>query len=651
VKQKPFKAPFIILFVLLSGIICGVISGSIIALTNDLPQIRSLKSYKASAITRVYSSDNHPLAEFFTERRDPVPLSEIPEYLKKALLATEDKNFFKHIGIDIKGIVRAIIKDIIAGEFVEGASTLTQQLSKTLFLTSKKTIIRKIKEAILSFQLEKRFTKEEILELYLNEVYFGSGAYGVKSASRIFFNKDVGQLSIAECALIAAMPKAPSYYSPLVNQKRAIKRRNIVLRQMFKSTIISINDYESAINEPLHLNDVKNKPSAPYFISYLRDFLEKEIGPNKLYKEGLTIYSTLSFELQKQGEEAVLSGLSNLKKRMQNKHLDIDDVQCGVIALDIETGAILLMIGGDNFSKTQYNRATMALRQPGSAFKPIVYAQAIEKKFCQNMLILDAPVSFKTGSKNKSWEPENFSKTYSGEITLRSALALSKNIPAVRLIEMLGPSSTIIFSRSLGINSVLHPNLSLALGTSEVSLIELTSAYTVFANMGKRIQPFGVVQIQNSIGKTIWKYKPRKSIVMSRSGAAIITNMLEAVITEGTAKKAMIINRPIAGKTGTTNDYKDALFVGFSPTIAIGVWVGRDSFKTLGNLETGARAALPIWIDIMKHTFSKNPYQYFDIPNDVVKLKIDSLTGQPSDKNGNNIKYMLLKKQLSTKKT
>jgi penicillin-binding protein 1A len=642
---------FVILFVLITGVIAGVFGGIFFALFNDLPQIRSLESFRPSIITRVYSADKVLIAELFIEKRDLLPINEIPLYIKKALVSTEDRNFYKHSGIDLKGILRAIIKDVRALKFVEGASTITQQLAKTLFLTPKKSLIRKLKEALLAFQLERRYTKDEILGLYLNQVYFGSGAYGIVSAARIFFGKSVKDLTLAECALVAGMPKSPSRYSPLVNKELAIKRRNIVLKQMLITKIITAPEYKKALNEPLTLAD-KNKTSvkAPYFVEYVKKSLEKIIGSTILYKGGLTIHTTLSFEMQKSAELAVSNRLSELETRMKRNNIKTPDPQCALVSIDVMSGGILAMIGGKNYYDSQYNRAVSALRQPGSAFKPIVYAHAIERDFPQNMMILDAPIAFKSAGDSGYWHPENFSKTFKGEMTLRKALALSKNIPAVRLIEILGPSSVVQFAHKLGIESHLFPYFSLSLGSSEVTLLELTSAYCVFPNMGKHIKPFGVTEIHDHKGKIIWRAKPQKTIAMSRAGAAIITNMLEGVVKEGTGKKALTIRRPIAGKTGTTNDFKDALFLGFSPAIATGVWVGLDDHHTLGKGETGARAALPIWIDFMKQALATRPFQYFDLPDGVTRIYIDSSTGLQVQQNSPQAVDALFKKGTGPKK-
>lgn len=617
------------MFTVIAGIMFGATIGGVLALMRDLPQIRSLESYRPSAVTRVWSTDNDLLAEWYVEKRIPVPFNEIPETMVNALIATEDRNFYRHSGVDIKGILRAIVKDILAGEFVEGASTITQQLAKTLFLSPRKTIIRKIREAILSIQLERRYTKNEILALYLNQCYFGSGAYGVASAAQTFFGKSISSLSLAESALIPAMLKAPSRFSPLVNMDLARQRRNIVLRQMKEIGMITPEACETAQAEKIiSPHGQESRRRAPYFIEYIRENLEQTIGPSRLYKGGLTVWTTLSHELQQAAEAAVETGLMALENRMRRQGIKSPNPQCALIALDIPSGGILAMVGGRDFSKNTYNRAVAARRQPGSAFKPIVFANALERGFTQRTLLLDAPVIFKGADNGRDWQPENYSHDYYGEMTLRKSLALSKNIPAIRLIEKLGAATVVSFAHKLGIRPPLESNLSLVLGTSEVRLIDLTAAYAVFPGLGRKISPFGVLEISDHQGQIVWRATPDKSIVMSAAGAAIMTDMLQGVILEGTGKKARRLARPLGGKTGTTDQFKDALFIGFSPSIVAGVWVGNDRHETLGKGESGARAALPIWIDFMERALATRAYQQFDHPVDVLNIRMDPTTGQ-----------------------
>ena len=401
-----------IILALAAAVISGAVGGFFLAITHDLPQIRSLETFKPAAITRIYSADKELLAELFTQKRVPVPLHMIPDYLKQAAIATEDRKFYEHAGVDLRGILRAIIRDIRAGEFVEGASTITQQLAKTLFLTPRKSIMRKLKEAFLAFQIERRYTKDEILELYLNQVYFGSGAYGVEAAARTFFGKPANELTLAECALIAGMPKSPSRYSPLVNQSLALKRRAVVLKQMARNGMITREQLIAAKSFPLGLANNQNASmKAPYFVAYVRNLLEKEFGGACLYRTGLTVYTTLNYEMQQTAEKAVAKGLEQLSARMQKHGLltlaplplqasspakqdeaardtsGQESPQAALVSLDAKQGAILAMVGGKDFQESSFNRATLARRQPGSAFKPLVYACAMENGFAQSYVI------------------------------------------------------------------------------------------------------------------------------------------------------------------------------------------------------------------------------------------------------------------------
>ncbi len=615
-----------------AGLLCGISAGGLLALARDLPQISALENFRPPAVTRIFSADHVMLAELFAEKRDPVSIQQVPDMLKTALLATEDRRFYRHSGVDIKGLLRAIVKNVIKGRYAEGASTLTQQLAKTLFLTPRKNMTRKVREAILAMQLERRYTKDEILSLYLNQIYLGSGVYGVGAAARTYFGTDVSRLSLSQCALIAGLPKAPSRYSPLVNPDLAYKRRNTVLAQMYAIQAIDEQTYHKARKEPITTAArARDSSMAPYFIQHIKNKLETTIGADRLYKGGLTVYTTLSSEFQSAAEEAAAAGLDQLVKRMTLHGLKHPRPQAGLVVLNIHTGGLMAMVGGRTDQQTDYNRVTMARRQPGSAFKPIVYAMAIERGFEQNHVLLDAPVAFKSAESDKQWQPHNFTQTYAGEISLRWCLAQSKNIPAVRLMEKIGPTSVVQFAQRLGVQSTLSSDLSLALGTSEMTLLELTAAYAAFANSGKYTSPYGVSKVVGPNGDILWRARPEQRIVMSRSGAAIISDMLEAVILEGTGRSARDLPGPLAGKTGTTNDFKDALFVGYSPLFAAGVWVGNDDATTLGPKETGARAALPIWIQLMRRINRQQRQSYFDIPDDIRQIYINPRTGAQKD--------------------
>jgi len=621
------KNRIIILLFLIPAAFFGTAVGVYLALSEDLPQIRSLEDFSPSGVTRIFAADDTFLAELFVEKRDPIPYAQIPPILVSALVAIEDRRFFSHSGVDLKGILRAGIKDILAGKFVEGGSTITQQLAKTLFLTPRKSIVRKLKEAILAFQLERRYTKQEILELYLNQVYLGSGAYGVKAAAEKFFGKTPDQLTIAECALIAGMPKSPSRYSPLVNSDLAVSRRDRVLRQMLRYDIISRSKYKNCINEPLNIRPSSGRvEKAPYFIEYIKPFLESTVGAGHLYRGRLSVYTTLSASLQQEAEIAVKKGLADLEGRMCKKQLP-GTPQAALIALDIKTGGILAMVGGKSFQESSFNRATSARRQPGSAFKPVLYAYAVGNGFTPATPILNTPAVFPGATRDRPWEPENFSKKYSSEVTLREALVHSENIPAARVINRLGPASVADFAARLGIASPLSPYLSLALGTSEVTLLEMTGVYSVFPRLGKNIKPYGVNRIVDDKGRLLWQAKPAPEIVMPAADAAIMTDMLQAVITDGTGRSAKGLPCPLAGKTGTTDNCRDALFVGYSQKIAAGVWTGTDNYSTLGKHETGARAALPIWKSFMAEAIMKAGCDDFEIPEDLVRVRFDPVTG------------------------
>ncbi|MFH1984887.1 MAG: PBP1A family penicillin-binding protein [Pseudomonadota bacterium] len=620
---------WLIAVIVASAVAAGITAGASVALFRDLPQIRGLEHFSPDAITRIYSAEGQLLAELYAEHRQPVGFKDIPAPLIAALVATEDRQFYQHGGVDLKGIARALVKDILAGEFIEGASTITQQLSKTLFLTPEKNLMRKLREAVLSLQIERRYTKNEIITLYLNQVYFGSGAYGIAAAAGTFFGKSVEALTLAECALIAGMPKAPSVYTPLVNPALAVKRRNMVLRQMVDTGAITTEAYQQAAVEPLTLGKRQRPDSiAPYFIDFIRPALESAVGTSAMYSSGMSVHTTIQSKLQKAANTAVQAGLAELAERMRRNRVPSAEPQAALVALNVPTGAVIAMVGGTDYAQSSYNRATVAQRQPGSAFKPILYAYAISQGYPQNTLLLDAPVAYDHGVGDTTWLPDNFSTgVFEGDITFRWALAKSKNIPAVRLMDIMGPSAVADFARRLGIQSPLRANLSLALGTSEATLLDLTTAYTVFASGGKHVTPYGITSITDRDGRTLWQGRPQSYPVLDRLSAAVVTDMLSGVISEGTGQRAAGLGRPLAGKTGTTNDYRDALFVGFSPATTVGVWVGQDDNTALGPYETGAKAALPIWTAFMAAVLETEPVGYFDVPDGTTHISIDPVTG------------------------
>ncbi|MFP3869408.1 MAG: penicillin-binding protein 1A [Syntrophobacteria bacterium] len=624
---------FLVGLILFTGILCGSALGMFLTLAHDLPRIQELENFRPSAATRVLSADGLLLADFFVERRIPVPVEKVPDELKQAVIATEDQNFYEHAGLDWRGIARAVVKDILAGRFKEGGSTITQQLAKVLFLSPEKTLRRKLKEAILALQIERRYRKEEILELYLNQIYLGSGAYGVEAAAGRYFGKHVWELDLAECALIAGLPRAPTRYSPLINPEKALARRTTVLERLLETGYITEEQFQKAREETLDLASESGTPSrAPYFVSYLRPKLEEELGVNRLYRGGLTVRTSLRQDWQQAAQEALAKGLARLEKT----NTEGEKPQGAVLVLDARTGLIRAMVGGRDYEESQFNRAVQARRQPGSAFKPIIYAYALEQGYTQAERIWDAPV-FYVQAGGERWEPKNYSGDYEGEITLRKALEISQNVVAVKLLERLGPNPVVNFAHKLGIQSELHANLSLALGTSEVTLMELVSAYQVFANGGIWVEPSGVAEVLDRNGSPLWKDVPASRVILSDETSYILTNMLQGVIRRGTGRKARRLPGPLAGKTGTTQESRDALFVGYSPSVVTGVWVGYDSGRSLGWKETGARAALPIWVHVMEKVLAGTPGGDFNKPDSVVLVPMDARTGKLATPSCNDV--------------
>ncbi|MBZ0156848.1 MAG: PBP1A family penicillin-binding protein, partial [Alphaproteobacteria bacterium] len=531
---------------------------------SDLPEVRSLETYTPIESSFVYSSDGNVLAEFYLERRNFIPHYKIPDRVKKAFIAIEDQRFYSHPGVDFIGILRAFYKDIMARSIVEGGSTITQQLTKMLFLKPEKSVARKIKETIISAQIEKRYTKDEILGMYLNKTYFGARAYGIEAAAQTYFGKSLHDLSLGEIAMIAGLQKAPSHYSPFKNPEKTLFRRQLVLKKMLQSGFISREEYERAGAEPLPTAPHNRKYNAPYFVEFLRQQLEARYG-EKIYTSGLRIHSTIDSVLQENAETAVQNGIREISKRVG------PGIQAALIALDPKTGHIKAMVGGNDFWETQFNRATLALRQPGSAFKPFVYITALEKGMSTEDIILDEPVSFPGARAGLSWSPRNYDGEYRGPVTLKKALALSLNTATVRLAHTVGLDTVITLARRCGIKSTLHPYLPLALGASDVTLMELTSAYGVFA-IGRRMEPVSYERILTREGVTLEEVYSGSEEVLSLETVEKMKELLGAVVETGTASKAKELGRPVYGKTGTTNDFSDAWFVGFDDRLVVGVW-------------------------------------------------------------------------------
>ncbi len=776
-------------------LVIGFLGASILYFkySDGLPDVRALKEYQPNIITKVYSDTDERIAEFFIEKRIMMAFDQIPLRLKQATLAVEDSSFYYHLGIDPKAIIRASIANYRAGHVVEGASTITQQLTKILYLSPQKKFERKIREAILAIRMELIFSKDEILEMYLNQIYYGHGSYGVAAAARTYFGKELKDLTISECAMIASLPKAPTHYSPYNNLDKALKRRDHAIRRMEYHGFITEEEMLAALGEPLELGEVKGMLNkAPYFIEHIRQFIQENYGSKQLYQDGMKIYTTLDLEKQLAAEQAVMDGLRLADKRYgyrgplgnidpkqdpqvldnllmelnqrstgpgpsaaelsetenptpselptittaanelstntpvateddvlqpviqftegelvkgivtrikdeevtvylggaqgiirienmdwarepnfkldgkyhqitdpkealskgdiievkilpppEGKENEEDDIlnlgleqepeaQAGLISLEPSTGYIKAMVGGYDFSKSQFNRATQAVRQPGSAFKPIIFATAIQDGYTPASIIIDSPIIFNEKEDTfGKWKPVNFEKKFYGPTSVRTALTHSRNVVTIKLLQNTGVPKAIQMARRLGITTNLSNNLSIALGSSGVTLYELVSAYSIFANQGVRLPPVPIRYIKDRNDEVLYTYEPVGEPILSPGIAYIVTNLMESVVQHGTAHIIREnLNRPIAGKTGTTNDYNDAWFIGYSPELVTGVWVGKDEDESLGVNETGTRTAIPIWMRFMKEALKDVPVKGFPVPNDVTYIKVNQKTGE-----------------------
>jgi penicillin-binding protein 1A len=708
------------------------VGGLVWHLSKDLPALEQLGTYQPSLVTQVYSIDQQLIGQFFIERRILTPVADIPEGLRRAVIAVEDVRFFEHPGLDYIGMLRAAWTNVRRGGKFEGASTITQQLARSLFLSSERTFDRKVRELILAYKMELVLTKVQILELYLNQIYFGQGAYGVASAAQTYFGKDLSALTIAESAFLAGLPKSPNHYSPFKAYDRAKKRQEHVLARMEEAKFLTTAEREQAAAEILNFRRPGGVQAAPYFVEYVRQLLTAKYGEAMVYKGGLKVITTLNMEMQKAAEAAFAAGLRELDKRqgwrgplrtvdvtaptpptvaaatdqvlkigdyregfitkvakdhylaqigstvatlafddmawatrrltgsdtakdvvvnLNLKHVlkpgdvievmvkklnrDIVHVQLeqtplvegGLIALEPGKGAIRAMVGGYDFGRSEYNRAVQAHRQPGSAFKPIIYATAMSQGMSPASVILDAPVVYEQEQNEKTWKPENYGRKIHGMVSLRDALAHSHNLATIRLLDKVGVKNVIEFAKTVGITSPLAADLSLGLGSSSVGLMELTSAYGVLLNQGSRAEPYAILLVKDNAGKVLEQTEPQALPVISKETAYLITNMMEDVIQKGTGQAAKVIDRPIAGKTGTTDEFINAWFIGGAPNLVTGIYVGFDDRRSLGETESGAHAALPIWINFMKEALKPLPVMAFTIPEGVTFVKVDPATG------------------------
>ncbi len=763
-RRKPYRKKRFRLWKFLAGLffffaVAGVAGLGYLynTVSANIPDVMQLKHYSPSLITTIYDINSRQIAQFYVEKRILKNLNEIPPLARQASIAIEDDNFYNHHGIDFAGIARAAWVDIKAGAIVQGGSTITQQVAKLIFLTQERTFKRKFRELLLALQIERYFTKDEILEIYLNQIYYGHGAYGIEAASRMYFDKSANELTIGEMALLAGLPKAPSHFSPFKNPTGAIRRRNIVIGRMAELGYITPQLAAQALNERLRLAPkVQVTNLAPYFAEHVRRYIEKEYGSTKLYHEGLNIYTTLDLDWQEKAQAALKKGIEATDRRLgyrgPAKWIDPDEkidwneinpslgripkakwfkpgrmfrgvvqhvgkkeiffsingelkkigkdgfgwahpvnphkdgrwakkirdarkiglkegdiievrvvsspksggtryhlaqtmkVQGALLSIDYTTGAIRSMVGGYDFQQSSFNRTVQARRQPGSSFKPIIYAAALDKGLTAASVIIDAPLIFEDEiGEFKNWKPANFSHKFFGPTTVREAVTHSRNVVTIKVLKHIGVPYVAEYARRLGIQSPLDENLSLALGTSSVTLQEMVSTYGVFANQGVRNEPYFIERIENSAGRTIAAHTPAPKQVMPANTAYIVNSIMQSVVKEGTGKKVKVIGVPAGGKTGTTNDFLDTWFIGFTPGVVCGVWVGKDREEVLGKNETGSRASAPIWLDFMKEVVEVMPNIPFTPPADVAFARIDKKTGALSTPDNPNSIFEVFK--------
>src|SRR5713101_6844482 len=596
-------------------------------LPRSLPSVSQLESFEPSVGSKIYDENDEQITEFHVERRIFVSLSQMPPTLKEAVLATEDARFYSHFGVDPIGIARAIYQNFRRGRIVEGGSTITQQLAKVLFLTPDRSLDRKLKEAVLAVELERRYSKDRILEMYLNQIYFGHGAFGVEAAARTFFCKGVSELTPAECVLLAGLPKAPSTYSPFDHSEASVRRRSVVLARMVDAGMLKPAQAKQIAGATIGLvPPERRRTTGQYYLEYVQQYLEAQFGADLVFKGGLHVYTTLSPTLQLKAESSLRDGLRALEtRRASSAGKDApppERPEGALLAIEPQTGYIRAMVGGYDFFKSEFNRAVQARRQPGSAFKPFVYMAALEAGQTPASVVDDSPIQFPLAG-GKIWKPDNYDRKFRGPITYQQALEESINVAAIKVQERTGIRHTVDIARRLGVDSPLQENLSIALGTSDLTLLELTSAYGALANQGTWIRPTAIRYILDAQHKLLEENVPQGRQALPPDLAYVITHMMMGTVERGTGQAAKALGRPVAAKTGTTNDYSNAWFIGFTPTLATGVWVGYDRPKSLGKDETGSRVAVPIWINFMTEALAGKPVEDFPVPEGVVVLPVD----------------------------
>ncbi len=591
--------------------VLGVALGYSLVNYLEIPDVKDLSHYSPRSATRLYADDGALFAELFIEKRVPIPLSEMPEHLRKAFIAIEDVRFYQHFGFDVRGIGRAVYKNVLRKGMSEGASTITQQLARNLFLTPTKSMKRKIEEVILAVNIERNYSKDEILSMYLNLIYLGEGAYGVEAASHTYFDKKTKDLSLAEAAALAGLTKAPSRSSPFKNQAKALERRNLVLKKMLEAGFINQARYRTAVISPLVLAPFRmHEKKTGFFIEQTKQALEEYLPrQDEVLTTGLNVHTTINLKMTGYAYDAIEKGMRLYRER--NPKVEVLP-EVALIAMDVKTGEVKVLIGGKDFAASPYNRATQGRRQPGSAFKPIIYLAGITQGFSPETTLMDAPLSY-ADSTGQVWQPRNYNNEYHGAVTMRRALELSLNTATVRLLERIGVPRVIDLAKKLHISGTFAPNLSLALGSTEVSPLELAAAYAVAARGGTYIAPSTIRSILTAQGEEIHRDAGQERVIAPEAAYTLV-DMMKGVIKRGTAGKAAGMPYFLAGKTGTTNDFRDAWFVGFSPQLLCLVWVGYDKGTFLGKKESGGTTALPIWMEFMSKALPLYPNEDFALP-------------------------------------
>ncbi len=598
-----------VVFILVPALF-GVSFGYALVNYLEIPDVKQLETYRPKSTTRLYADDGTLYAELYVEKRIPISLTEMPRHLRLAFVAIEDVRFYSHFGIDARGIGRAIYKNILRKGITEGASTITQQLARNLYLTPQKSLKRKVEEAILAIQIERTYSKEEILNMYLNLIYLGEGSYGVEAAAYTYFHKHAKELTLEESAMLAAMTKAPSRLSPYKNPAKTMERKNIVLQKMYEAGFISKKEYTDAMKITIALAPFKAyEKKTGYYIEYVKQALEEHVeNPQEIYTTGLNLKTTVSLKMTDYAYEAIEKGIQAYQKR----HPNAITPEVALVAMEVKTGELKVLIGGRDFSTSPYNRAVQAKRQPGSSFKPIIYLTALEQGYTPDTMLRDAPISFTNPYSHAVWSPKNYKNEYHGDVTMRKALELSLNTATVRLLEKVGLENVIDMAKQLHINSKFEPNLSLSLGTTEIAPIELAAAYVAFARGGTYIPPVAIKTIATIEGEEKYNQEPIEEPVVLPEVAYALVDIMKGVIQRGTARGASKMPYYLAGKTGTTDDFRDAWFIGFSPNLLCAVWVGHDKKTNLGGKESGGTAALPIWIDFMSKALQYYPNDDFN---------------------------------------